>query len=260
MSVTVTPPVNGGSMMKWGVWFLLLIGGIVAVNLLAGLMSAANADPSGWALLPWGATVACLVGCCAIVGGMPVSAAGQPARPDWRRILIDQRNKISLSRLQLVLWSLLVISAVTTFGMLNALWGSPKPLALNIPHELWILLGLSSASFVAAPMVLETKAGTCLHTKAEGEYAWWDIFYGDDTGNADQVDFSKVQQFFFTLVLIGVYTIAIGTVLAGAKPAQHPTMVFPALDPGFIGIMTVSQVAYIAYKALPQNKTDAPND
>jgi hypothetical protein len=40
-------------------------------------------------------------------------------------------------------------------------------------------------------------------------------------------------------------------------PASETLLKFPPLDPNFIGIMAVSQVAYIAYKAVPQNKTDA---
>jgi hypothetical protein len=64
-----------------------------------------------------------------------------------------------------------------------------------------------------------------------------------------------VQQFFFTIVLVMTYAAAIGSLIATANPSAT-LLTFPALDAGFIGIMAVSQTAYIAYKALPQDKTD----
>ncbi len=72
---------------------------------------------------------------------------------------------------------------------------------------------------------------------------------------ADQVDIGKVQQFFFTVVLVVTYAVAIGSLIATAIPAAT-LLTFAKLDPGFIGIMAISQTAYIAYKALPQNKID----
>jgi hypothetical protein len=230
--------------------FALAIVVILAVNVAAGLITRHHTEPDGWLLLtPWILTAAGMVWCFALIGRLPPIV-------DWRGLIIDQRNKISLSRVQLVAWSLLVISAITTEGILNAVWGRQNPLELAIPSQLWVLLGLSAGTFVAAPLVLASKADRGnLATKAPYEHAWRDIFYGDDTGNADQVDFSKVQQFFFTVVLVMTYAAAIGSLVVTANPAAT-LLTFPALDAGFIGIMAVSQTAYIAYKALPQDKTD----
>ena len=220
--------------------------------------------PALWAVGAWLITLLLLIGCFAVIGMIPT---GQPPVRDWRGVLIDQRNRISLSRFQLVLWTLLVVSAIITEGTFNALWSIDDPLGLAIPKELWILVGLSSATAVAAPVVLGTKnpdgaADNALSTKDPGGHAWRDMFYGDDKGNDDQVDFSKVQQFFLTVVLIVIYGIEIGAILMnpGVPPGDTKMsirMFFPALDAGFLGLMAVSQVAYISYKALPQNKTDA---
>jgi hypothetical protein len=248
---------------------------IVVVNLLAGFCSSKPAAAGLWAIGAWLITIGLLVGCFGIVGLVPT---GNPPISDWRGVLIDQRNRISLSRFQLVLWSSLVISTVITEGIVNALWGSCNPLGLSVPKELWILLGLSSGSAVAAPIVLGTKqANGTLSTKPANGYAWRDLFYGDDTGNDDQVDFSKVQQFFLTISLVITYGIEIGNILmnpatcAGTCSTAEPGAVgpttcpvvavlhFPPLDQGLLAIMAVSQVAYISYKALPQNQTNAPN-
>jgi hypothetical protein len=175
---------------------------------------------------------------------------------DPRGVLIDQRGRISLSRLQLVIWSVLVIAAITTEGIVNVFWGVQAPLELSVPPEMWVLLGLSSITAVAAPIVLGTK-GNDLFTKAlDIKPAWRDIFFGDDNGNCDKLDFSNVQQFFLTVALVAVYAAAVIVLLSTNLPSKILT--FPPLDPGFVGIMAVSQSAYIAYKALPQGQTDQP--
>ena len=225
---------------------------LVAVNIGAGILSTV-----GWfgaplakgpcALAAWLLTIVLLMGCFVIIGRIPPVV-------DWRGVLIDQRNRISLSRFQLVMWTLLVISGIITEGTLNAIWVQGNPLDLQIPSQLWILLGLSSGSAVAAPVVLGMKADTnSLSTNQLNQHGWRDMFYGDDTGNDDQVDFSKVQQFFFTVVLVMVYGVQLAMIMLG-----QAKLIFPTLDNGFIGLMGVSQVAYISYKALPQNKTTAP--
>jgi hypothetical protein len=101
-----------------------------------------------------------------------------------------------------------------------------------------------------------------LDTNAVNQHGWSDMFYGDETGNADQVDFSKVQQFFLTVVLVVAYATEIIMILL--HPAVPPDSqglgamtYFPALDNGLLALMGVSQVAYIAYKATPQTKISA---
>jgi hypothetical protein len=256
--------------------FPILLVLIVAVNVIAGCFG--TIIPYGLTnVVAWALTILLLIGCFAVIGLLPT---GTPPISDWRGVLIDQRNKISLSRFQLVLWSLLVISAIVTEGTINAFSGQCNPLGLAIPNELWILLGLSGGTAVAAPVVLAAKsaAGT-LATKAASAHTWADMFYGDETGNSDQVDFSKVQQFFLTVVVILVYAVEIGAILlhpekcatctaaadktAGAAAGNIcnavATLHFPSLSPGILAIIAVSQVAYIAYKAAPQTQINAPS-
>jgi hypothetical protein len=235
--------------------FPVLVVLIVVVNVVAGCYSSVDA-PQLCGVIAWSLTVVLLIGCFVLIGRVPPIVT-------WVGVLVDQRNKISLSRFQLVLWSLLVIATIITEGILNALWKVPGPLTLNVPSQMWILLGLSSGSAVAAPIVLGMKAdkGT-LDTNAVMQHAWSDMFYGDETGNADQVDFSKVQQFFLTVVLVVAYATEVVMILlhpSAATTDGKPMLYFPALDTGLVALMGVSQVAYISYKALPQSKTDAGN-
>src|SRR5215467_333008 len=98
---------------------------IVVVNLLAGFASHPAPPPAAvlpfkralWAVGAWLITLLFLVGCLAVIGMIPT---GRPPVRDWRGVLIDQRNRISLSRFQLVMWTLLVVSTIITEGTFNA--------------------------------------------------------------------------------------------------------------------------------------------
>lgn len=61
--------------------------------------------------------------------------AGRGITGYWRGILIDQRNKMSLSRLQLLVWTLVILSAIVTIVLTNVALGSEVPLALEIPRR-----------------------------------------------------------------------------------------------------------------------------
>lgn len=79
-------------------------------------------------------------------------------------ILIDERFYMTLSRFQLVIWTIIVLSAFLTIalGRVNALLTEPsasdlEPLAIALPAQLWALLGISTTSLVGSPLILNTK-------------------------------------------------------------------------------------------------------
>jgi hypothetical protein len=78
-------------------------------------------------------------------------------------IFINERNLMSLSRFQLVLWTLIVLSAFLTIALarISASVADPTaiddPLAITLPEQLWTLLGISTASLVGSPLILSTK-------------------------------------------------------------------------------------------------------
>ena len=78
----------------------------------------------------------------------------------WWGILVDTRNMVSLSRLQLVAWTILVLSALLTAALTNVSWmmygqahALVDPLAIALPEELWALMGISTASFAGATLI-----------------------------------------------------------------------------------------------------------
>jgi hypothetical protein len=89
--------------MGWHTWGLLLI---VAAIVLSGLLI-----PSHSRLWAWLAILLSLIAFAAI--------AGQGITGCWSGLLIDERNVMSLSRLQMFLWTALVLSGFLTAALSN---------------------------------------------------------------------------------------------------------------------------------------------
>ena len=108
----------------------------------------------------------------------------------WRGVLIDNRNVISLSRFQMLVWTVIVLSAFLSAVFCNIYVGVDEPLAIAVPGVLWGLMGISTTSMVGTPLVLSTK-----RTKAPSEKGLADTkallqqqgFKEGDTTNIGQV-------------------------------------------------------------------------
>src|SRR5689334_22129142 len=134
------------------------------------------------ALLPWGllerwptpAARAWAFPVLAAVAGLFLLALGRAMTGRWAGILIDRHNTVSLARLQLVLWSLLVLSAFAVGGIANVLGvgtltaaqlavlglsdsSAYAALDIQVPTELLGALGLAGAAAVAGPLIVNTK-------------------------------------------------------------------------------------------------------
>jgi hypothetical protein len=102
---------------------------------------------------------------------MGVQVNGRPSG-----FLIDSRFKMSLSRLQIVLWTILVLSAYLTIaldrnipGLVNPENALAEPLMITFPPELLLALGISAASFAGSSLVKTTKMGKELNIELKNE-------------------------------------------------------------------------------------------
>jgi hypothetical protein len=181
-------------------------------------------------------------------------------------MLIDERNKMSLSRFQLVLWTIIILSAYSTAVLWNVLaTDANDPLAVQWPEELWWLLGISTASLVGSPLILNTKkpntpneaelqrnnipahVGQVALNLSPEDASFSDMFKGDETGNDPYLDLSKVQLFFFTIIIVIAYV----SVLSGEL--RNTTGVieqFPALSESAVILLGISHAGYLTYKGV----------
>jgi hypothetical protein len=205
--------------------------------------------------------------------------AGRGITGYWRGVLIDSRNKMSLSRLQLIAWTLVILSALVTAGLTNVAYSAQSALAIRIPPELWVLLGISTASAIASPALnapkrdktadlreltktvgelervdrvnVDTKSQAVLITNESKEDArWGDILKGDESGNAASVDVGKLQMFFFTFVLVLGYAAAIVRLFHASGAVTS----LPLVDSSMNALLGISHSGYLANKVVPHSR------
>ena len=199
----------------------------------------------------------------------------------WWGVLIDDRNKLSLSRLQLVLWTLLVLSAFLAAVLVRLAANTPDPLHVPIPEPLWWLMGISTTSLVGTPLIRTTKtklaplpserdetlrlvaAGTPAGNQAARETRglivqnatpdgarWTDLFMGEETGNAAQPDMGKIQMFYFTVILVIAYALTIAHQFQSASPPDQ----LPAVEGSMLALLGISHAAYLVNKGVPHSR------
>lgn len=145
----------------------------------------------------------------------------------WKGILIDRRNMISLSKLQMLIWTILIISGFITiaaYKMANPTISNP--LDIGVPETLWALMGISTAAFVGSPIIKgdQTKKeispeskkklvlengqdvqGSAIVNQCPEDASFFDLFQGEQVGNFAGPDLGKIQMFIFTLITWGAY-------------------------------------------------------
>jgi hypothetical protein len=203
--------------------------------------------------------------------------AGHGVTGLWLGLLIDSRNKLSLSRLQLLLWTVMILSGFLAAVLTNIEEQHSEPLSVSIPAELWLLMGISTSSLVGSPLILNLKKarpaseerkawaleqlarqavditkiaihGQIVVNQTPQAAHWGDLFRGSETGNAGQLDIGKLQMFFFTLVLVLAYGAGLAA-LFNDNPERIAAL--PTVDGGMLALLGISHAGYLMSKAIP---------
>jgi hypothetical protein len=158
---------------RWGWGVLVPLALIIFVGLwLPARLGVAN--PGGGMALSWLINALLMFAIIALIGlALDKGPFG---------ILIDHRNMMSLSRLQMVLWTVMILSAFITTalarvadtrvhpdgyqcGLVTAADGSEVPdpncagpLDITMPPLLWTLMGISLTSAISSPLLKAFKA------------------------------------------------------------------------------------------------------
>ncbi len=203
----------------------------------------------------------------------------------WEATFIDNRNRMSLSKLQVILWTVAIFSALLSASCFNANAADPSAvMGIAVDPKLWGLLGISITAAVGAPLALSGKTsrtpdmsemkdtknnllaltgvrpeniradGHVLTKLNQADARWSDLVRGDDIGNGDTIDFSKVQHLYFTLLTLLIFGLAVAEEFS---KAQGTITGLPVPNAGFMGLLAASGAGYLAYKGLSHSK-DGP--
>jgi hypothetical protein len=252
------------------VWLVVIVAGICVVGAVVPHLAdfGPSGDPNHVVLWSWLVIAALLVAFVALAGDGITGLA--------RGALIDERNQMSLSRLQMLMWTILILSAYLSAALANIGTGQLDPLTIAIPKELWAALGIGTISLVGSPLILDsekekpqpaaslekTKAGLAAQGVPEdgisavgnvvqygqpADAQWADMFRGDKVGNGSTLDLSKIQMFFFTIILVIMYGFALGGLF---NDLTAKITAFPALDAGAIALLGISHAGYLSAKKI----------
>jgi hypothetical protein len=195
--------------------------------------------------------------------------------------LIDPRKgRMSLSQLQILAWTVLIVAAYLNAFVVNVSAGRPDPLSVQMPGELLIAMGISITGLVGAKLVLgfkldehgnavedangkaklERQAPTEKEKEKDERSAifkarraqWRDIFSGDDNAGAHSLNLGKVQLFYITIALVVGYGIAVAKEFAKAKtgiPGTRGIDGLPKVDEAFVALLALSHAGYLTTKA-----------
>ncbi|HEX8919001.1 MAG TPA: hypothetical protein VF898_10905 [Chloroflexota bacterium] len=267
-AATPVTPVVAPHKLLWTIWHTVVIVGIAAAVVLTGILT-----PSSYRVWAWIVIMALLL--------LFIVVTGHGITGLWRGALIDEQNTMSLSRLQMSLWTIVVLSAFLTAALDNVHTKQTDPLSIAIPVEVWALLGITTTALIATPLILNVQKLQPLQTppggaageqsedafiraqglnpdqqKAVGQVvmkiapqlaSWGDIFTGDQIGNGAHLDLAKIQMFYFTLVLVVAYAVALGALFTATGPIKS----FPVVNQAMVALLGISNAGYLANKVIP---------
>ena len=232
----------------------------------------------------WLWTLGLLIALCIYLGWL---ISGRPLG-----ILVSDRNLMSLSRFQMIAWSVVILSGFLTIAFRRIAARVASPLDIGMDAHLWALMGISTASLVGTPLILQNKrdkptdpdavvkaAVTLKENPQEVEdnrqgnlYAnnsikdarVTDLFEGDEVGNTAYVDIAKVQMFLFTIIIIVAFCYQLYDGFSRLGTSLDPkTMtevaVMPVLSQGLITLLGISHVGYLGSKTADHTPTAPPN-
>lgn len=214
---------------------------------------------------------------------LALDALGRSLNGRWYGAAIDARNRLSLSKLQMLAWTTVMVCSLLTmaaYRLHDPAVASADALVITLPPELLFAMGISAASFVATPALLSLKAaetptqqavdstraargadvvehqGKVDRRSSPAGASLTDLIRGDEVGNNLSLDISKLQQIAITLLLLGIYVGAVYRDL-GLPPVKLTSL--PPLKDSLVQLMGISHASYLIYKAAPKTSTgDAP--
>jgi hypothetical protein len=94
-----------------------------------------------------------------------LALAGREINGQWFGVLIDTRNKLSLARFQIILWTVMVLSAYLTMALIrvramvgvDATLNQEQALDIKFPAELILAMGIGAASFAGSSLIKASK-------------------------------------------------------------------------------------------------------
>lgn len=259
--------------VAWGVYTLLLVACVIGCGIEISRTAPNHVDLRR-AFIEL--EVALFVAYCCI---------GKLSRNRVDGILVDNLNRMSLSKLQSLVWAsvlggayytaclwdithaaglptlspdlLKVIGVVATAPVVRNVINDGKMNAPSIPGP----SAQSSFNGLPAPVApggTPRQIGALDANANASEASWADLYLGEEVANRNVVDVSRIQKLVFTIILVASFVALVcqqfGDVQITTSPG-HPAIgaVLPSIDSSFVWLLGFSNAAYLAAKATPKS-------
>lgn len=220
---------------------------------------------------PWGAYASWIVAMAGL--SLFTLIVGRGVTGVWKGAFVDDRFRMSLSRLQIIAWTIVVLSAFGVIAVMRAQRDPVTAMDIAVPETIWALLGISTTSMIGSPLIKNAKKtassapsdekakalvetqgkspdgvtweGRVVKNKSIGEASVADLFRGEYLDDFALLDVAKIQMFFFTALLIFSYAVSVGRVLL--MDPYPPSL--PDVGSGMLPLLGISHAGYLASKA-----------
>jgi hypothetical protein len=230
--------------------------------------------------LPWGLFTSWIV--CVVALSAFSLIVGHGVTGAWKGAFVDDRLRMSLSRVQMLTWTVLIVSAFGVLAIARAQRNAITALDVSVPEPIWLLLGISTASLIGSPLIRDLKKDPAkappppaaeeavkqqggdpskvvvdsqfVRNKSIDQASVADLFMGELVDDFNLLDVAKIQMFLFTLLAVLAYATAIGASLrSGLVPGT-----LPSVGEGLLAILGISHGGYLMSKAAAAPKAGQP--
>jgi hypothetical protein len=216
-------------------------------------------------LLPWAFWKIWLL--CFILTLVLTGLIGKKLTGHARGFLLDDRNKYSLSQLQIVAWTMVIIPGLAAIVLAHG------TLKIGISSEVLALMGISLASLGGSLVIKGQQAssdttsqgasgqtvppaaaaagierqGRLAKNHVDTQARWSDIFKAEifEEAVTNKLDFGKFQLFLVTLVVIVGYVLVLFN--SGIAKVQEVYML-PDLSKEVVTLIAISHAGYLGIK------------
>jgi hypothetical protein len=222
--------------------------------------------------LPWGVYASWIAAMLALTTFTMI--VGRGVTGVWKGAFVDDRLRMSLSRLQMLTWTVIIVAALGTMAIARAQRDPVTAMDIAVPPTVWALLGISTTSLIASPLIKNAKSmggassdpqraeallaslgkrpehvtleGQVVKNTRIGDASFADLFMGEYVDTFSLLDVAKIQMFFFTVLLVLAYAIAVGkTLLTDPSLAS-----LPDVGAGMLPLLGISHAGYLLSKTV----------
>ncbi len=225
--------------------------------------------------LPWGVYSSWIVAMMALT--VFTLVVGRGVTGVWKGALVDERLRMSLSRLQMLAWTVVIVGALGTMTIARAQTNPVTAMDIEVPATVWALLGISVMSLIGSPLIKNAKKdpalgpdpvqaaallaargkspgqvtveGLVVKNTSIGDASFADLFMGEYVETSTLLDVAKIQMFFFTVLLVLAYAIAVGRILR-----TDPSLAsLPEVGDGMLPLLGISHAGYLLSKTVTKS-------